>query len=446
MKPKKYIPGFFLSWYHFLLAFVSATFYRFPSRKIKVIGITGTQGKSTTVNLTGQILEEAGFKVSWISSLNIKIGDKKRINPYHMTMPGRFFIQRFLRQSLNQGCHYALLEVTSEGIIQHRHRFIDFDLAMICNLSPEHIERHGSFERYKQAKAKLFSSLAKNKRKTINRKRIKKIIVANLDDKHAEYFFKFPADEKWAYSLKSKIYPDQSEKIKIQDLKIIKTEKYQILDNGIRFIVDQTEFNLKLLGKFNIYNALASICIASSQGIGLKTSKTALEKVKGIAGRMEEIEEGQRFRVFVDLAHTPQSFKQVLQFAKTQNPEKIIAVFGSAGGGRDKWKRVELGKIAAEFCQFIVLCNEDPYDEDPDSIINDIKQGIIDSEFKMKNCFMVKDRRKAIKKALSLAERNDIVMVLGKGTEQTMVLSNKTLSWDDRRVTREELKKMLARK
>jgi len=444
MIPKKYIPGFLKSYYHFLLVVLAATIYGFPSQKIKVIGITGTQGKSTTVNLLGKILEEAGFKTSWVSSLNIKIGQKQRINPYHMTMPGRFFIQKFLRQSVNQGCDYAIIEVTSEGIIQHRHRFINFDVALFTNLSPEHIERHGSFKKYKQAKEKLFQSLSKSSKKVIDGRKIKKIIIANLDDEHVKDFLQFPADEKWGYRLKPKTQNQQLEsENQFKSLKITEAQQYQVQTKGIKFNVEHTEFNLKLLSKFNIYNALAAICAASSQGIGFNTSKNALQKTRGMAGRMEEIIRGQKFKVFVDLAHTPNSFKQVFKFARTLKPKNIIAVFGSAGGGRDKWKRPELGKIAANFCQFIVLTNEDPYDENPGEIINNIEKGVADSGFEMKNCFQVEDRRKGIKKALSLAKKDDIVMVLGKGTEQTMVVGEKTSKWDDRETTKEELEKVI---
>jgi len=146
---RKFIPNFLLSWYHFLLAFFGAVLYKFPSRGLKVIGVTGTKGKSTVVELAGQILEEAGYKVASISSIRFKIGDKEWLNNLKMTMPGRLKLQRFLKEAVDSGCQYAIIEVTSEGILQHRQRFIDFDVVVLTNLSPEHIERHGSFEKYR---------------------------------------------------------------------------------------------------------------------------------------------------------------------------------------------------------------------------------------------------------------------------------------------------------
>jgi len=438
---KKFIPSFLLNFYHYLLPMAAAFFYRFPSRDLIVIGVTGTQGKSTTVNLIGKILEEAGFKVSWISSLSLKIGREETLNPYHMTMPGRFFTQRFLRRAVEQGCQYGLVEVTSEGILQYRHRFIDFDLALFTNLAPEHIERHGSFEDYREAKIKLFKSLSKTRQKLIDNKKLKKIIIANLDDKEAEHFLKFLVDERWGYKIKSKVQSPRS-KVQSGGIRILEAKDCQVLPDGVKFSVGNVEFNLNLLGEFNIYNALAAICVALSQGIDLETCKKALEKVEEIPGRMEEISEGQRFRVFVDLAHTPGSFKQVFEFTKGLASKRVISVFGVAGGGRDKWKRTQLGKIAAEYCDFIVLCNEDPYDEDPAEIISDIEKGVKDSGFEMRNCFKIEDRRSAIRRGLELARENDVVLILGKGTEQTMVIAEKTFKWDDREIVREEFRKL----
>jgi UDP-N-acetylmuramoyl-L-alanyl-D-glutamate--2,6-diaminopimelate ligase len=395
---RKFIPHFLINWYHFLLAFLGAVFYRFPSKKLIVIGVTGTKGKSTVVNLAGRILGEAGFKVGWISSLTLKIGKKERLNPHHMTMPGRFLIQKFLREMVNEKCKYALIEVTSEGILQYRHRFINFDTAVFTNLAPEHIEAHGSFEKYKEAKGELFA-IAKN------------IHIINLDDKNADYFLNFPANKKYTYGL-----------------------------NRGDINAQNTKFKIQLLGDFNIYNALAAICIGSAQGVNLETIKKALEKVKGIPGRMEIIDEGQDFTLIVDLAHTPDSFEKVFRLVKDLPHNKIISVFGSAGGGRDKWKRPELGKIAAKYSDQIILTNEDPYDEEPIEILNQIEKGIKAENSQVQDVKIL-DRRKAIKQALQLAKSKDIILVLGKGTEQTMVIGSQKIHWDDREVVREELKK-----
>jgi len=423
---RKIIPkpifNFFQPVYHLSLGLLGALLYRFPSKKLKVIGITGTKGKSTTVYLAGKALEAAGFKVGWISSLSIKVTDKEWLNPYHLTMPGRMFIQKTLRKMVKKGCEYALIEVTSEGIKQHRHNFINFDTAVFTNLAPEHLEAHGGFENYKKAKGQLFKALKRNGK-----------LIVNLDDSNANYFLEFKAKEKIGFSIKRK-----NKELKVD--KIILGVDFQIEKTGISFTIENTRFNLKLLGIFNIYNALSAISISLLEKISLDEIKSALESIKVIPGRMEEISKGQNFRVFVDLAHTPDSFEQVFKLAKKLSQGNIISVFGSAGGGRDKWKRPELGKIASQYSDYIILTNEDPYNEDPISIVESIKQGISNSV----NFEKIMDRRQAIHKALSLAKEEDIVLILGKGTEATMVIGSRKIPWDDRRVVKEELGKLYA--
>jgi len=424
---EKIIPSFLLSSYHYLLALISAFLCGFPSRKLTVIGVTGTKGKSTTIILAGKILEEAGFKISWLTSATIKIGDKEQLNPYHMTMPGRFTIQRFLKESIRAGCKFVILEITSEGIKQYRHKFINFNTAVFTNLKPEHIEAHGSFENYRFCKGKLF-------------KTTKKIHILNFDDENSEYFLQFPAEKKLGYSLKLKA---QSAKCKVttQSLKLIEIENSQELSDGIKFIINKVSFNLKLFGEFNIYNVLAAICIGLSQGIDLEICKKALEKITTIPGRMEVVIE-KPFKVIVDLAHTPDSYEEVFKSVKAMPHNKIISVFGSAGGGRDKWKRPVLGKIAAQFSDFIILCNEDPYDENPSQILSEIKSGITNTQHPTPDTYEILDRRQAIKKALEIAKENDIVLILGKGTEQLMFLPEGKIRWDDRQITKEEFKKL----
>jgi len=401
---RKLTPEFLIGWYHLFLAGLGMIIYGNSSRKLKVIGVTGTKGKSTTIYMAGRILEQAGYKVGWISSLSIKIGQKEQINPFHITMPGRMFIQKILRQMVRAGCQYVLIEVTSEGIKQFRHRFIHFDTAVFTNLTAEHIEAHHGFENYKKAKAKLFKAL-KGQGK----------IIVNLDDDNAKYYFDFAAQEKYGYSLEK--------------------SNFKILENGIKFSVENTNFNLKLLGQFNLYNALAAIAIAKSQGIELDIAKKALEKIDKIEGRMEEIKQGQNFRIFVDLAHTPDSFEQVFKLVKNLPHQKIIAVFGAAGGGRDKWKRPKLGQLASKYCDYLILTNEDPYDENPQQIANDIVRGLGD----FKKYEIILDRRQAIEKALSIVQAQDIVLFLGKGTEATLVIGSQKNPWDDREVVKEEL-------
>lgn len=430
---KKITPSFLISWYHLILSFSGAIFYGFPSRpallgearlfgtakKLKVIGVTGTNGKSTVVDLTTRILEEAGYKTASLSSIKFKVGEKEWENALKMTMPGRFIIQKILRQAVNAGCQYAVLEVTSEGIKQHRHCFIDFETAIFTNLTPEHIESHGSFEKYRETKGKLFQIA-------------KKIHILNLDDENIEYFLQFPSEKKYGYGLKTS---NQSSSPNFQ--KIV-AKNLQVLGDGIRFSIDDVEFNLKLLGEFNISNALAAIGVGLSQGVNLETCKKALEKAKGIPGRMEEVI-SEPFKVFVDYAFTPNALQKVYETLKTLIPKpynlkpKLICVLGAAGGGRDKWKRPVLGEIAAKYCQEIIVTDEDPYDENPEAIINQVAGGAGEKARK------ILDRREAIRRALRLADEGDVVVITGKGCEPWICIADgKKTPWDDRRVVKEE--------
>ncbi len=432
---KKLTPFFVLDFYHYLLALIGVFFYGFPShlrqgfggqaRKLIVIGVTGTKGKSTTVILAGKILEEAGFKVGWISSATLKVGEKEWLNPFHMTMPGRFAIQKLIREIVDQKCRYCLIEVTSEGILQHRHKFINFNTAVFTNLKPEHIEAHGSFENYRAAKGKLFQTT-------------KKIHILNLNDENIEYFLKFPAEKKIGFTTHGELFSVGCG----EQFSVIEAKNIQLLPSGIKFSVNNIEFNLNLLGEFNIYNALAAISIGLSQGVNLITCKTALEKIRGIVGRMEVVIE-KPFTIIVDLAHTPDSFEEAFKTIKNLPHNKIIAVFGSAGGGRDKWKRPILGEIAAKYCDEIIITNEDCYNEDPMEIIEQINNGAERGKSKI---YKVLDRREAIRKSLELARPNDIVAIMGKGTEQSIYIAgNKKLPWDDREVVKEEFGKLTLR-
>lgn len=408
---RKFIPKMFLNFYYIFWSFLGALIYRFPSKDIKVIGITGTKGKTTVTHLTCDILEEAGYRVGSISSLRFKAGDKEWKNELKMTMPGRMIIQKMLRQTVDYGCEYFVLEVTSEGIKQQRHRFIDFDVAVFTNLAPEHIESHGSFEKYKEAKGELF--------------RIAKNAVINLDDENAEYFAELCGGEKYYYKLKSQSANWRTNlKTTSQMSKVL--------------IGDDMKMNLSLLGEFNIYNALAAACVGISQRIDLAVIKRALEKSKGIPGRMEVIVRDP-FTVIVDYAHTPDSLKKVYT---TRQNTKLICVLGSAGGGRDKWKRPEMGKIAAHYCDEIILTNEDPYEENPSQILSDIKNGISSIQYPVSRLHEILDRRQAIREALRIAKSGDTVIITGKGAEPWMMVRGGKIPWDDREVVREEFKKL----
>jgi len=396
---KNFLPQFVISFYHFILAFLGALIYGFPSKKLTLIGVTGTNGKTTTTEMIAAIFEKAGKKIALLNSIRFKIGEKEEINKLRMTMPGRFFIQRFLKKATKEGCEYAIIEVTSEGIKQHRHRFLDFKVAVFTNLAPEHIEAHGSFEKYREAKLKLFEAT-------------KEIHVINIEDENADYFLRTLAKKKITFGL----------------------EKGD-------FNLKNTETKIQIPGKFNLYNALAAFSVAKTLGIEEGIIKEALREFKGVPGRMEEVI-SRPFKVIVDYAFTPNALEKVYQTLinlkpKTYNPKpKIICVLGSCGGGRDKWKRPVLGELAAKYCDEVIVTNEDPYDEDPWQIIGEVAEGTKGKARK------ILDRREAIREALKLAKEGDIVVITGKGAEPSIVEKGKKIPWDDRKVVKEEFQKI----
>ncbi|MCX6760148.1 MAG: UDP-N-acetylmuramoyl-L-alanyl-D-glutamate--2,6-diaminopimelate ligase [Candidatus Nealsonbacteria bacterium] len=398
---KKFIPAFLLDFYHLSMVFSGALLYGFPGKNkgIKVIGVTGTSGKSTTVDLISRVLENAGYKVASLSTVRFKINEKEWENKLKMTMPGRMKIQKFLRKALNNKCEFVVMEVSSEGIRQNRHKFIDFDCAVFTNLSPEHIESHGSFEKYKGEKLKLFKT-AKN------------IHVINGDDKNADDFLNTGAKRKIVFGMKN------SGEILARSI--------SLKPNGTSFSVENTAFNLNLLGEFNIYNALAAIAVSGAYGIDLKTCRKALESAKGISGRMEIVLKDP-FTIIVDYAHTPDQLESAYKALSGSN---LICVLGSCGGGRDKWKRPIMGKVADKYCSRIIITNEDPYDEDPLSIINQVAKGI--------KAEKILDRKEAIRDAIKSAKPKDTVIITGKGSEPWMcVKNNKKIPWSDKNIAKE---------
>ncbi len=432
---KKLIPPFALQWYHLVLAMSAAVLYRFPSKKLIVIGVTGTNGKSSTVALIAKILEAAGHRVGATSTVSFKIGGKEWLNDKKMTMLGRFALQKMLRQMVDAGCQYAVIETSSQGIAQYRHVGIEYDVAVFTNLTPEHIEAHGGFENYKKAKQVLFASLTRHQHKVIAGKKQDKIIVANGDDKYASDFTKFPADKKILFGINT-----TEEKVVAHDLNFTKS--------GIEFSVDSIKFNLQLFGRFNIYNALAAIAVTEALGVSLDSAKMALESVVVVPGRMEMIDAGQLFSVIVDYAPEPESLRQAYQtlcdhgFINQDN--RLIHVLGSAGGGRDVARRPILGKMAGDTAYYVIVTNEDPYDDDPQAIIDNVAQGALEAGKVLdQNLFKIIDRRQAIVKALSLAQAGDVVLLTGKGSEQAICLADgKTVPWDERKIAREELQKL----
>ncbi len=421
MSIRKLIPDFISKPYHLALSFLGALFLGFPSRKIKVVGITGTNGKSTAVFMLCHILKTAGFKVAGLSSIEFRIGDEVIENKTRMTMPGRFFAQQLISKAVKAGCQYFIMEVTSQGVEQYRHAFIDFDTAIITNLTPEHIEAHKGFENYKKAKGKFFNAV-KNRH------------IVNIDDEHAEYFFNFNAREKRGYTIES-----QNSKVKSQNynLKFKILEAQNIItdqDGRTEFEIENQKIKLNLIGEYNVYNALAVISYCLSQNISLQVCAQALSNLPTIPGR-GEIVINEPFKVVVDYAFTPNALEQIYKTLKPANG-KMIAVLGSCGGGRDKWKRPVLGELADKYCDVVVITNEDPFNEDPQKIIDQVASGV-----KNKTPNKILDRCEAIKFALSSAQAGDVVIITGKGSEPSIVEKGKRIPWSDKNVVLEILNK-----
>jgi UDP-N-acetylmuramoyl-L-alanyl-D-glutamate--2,6-diaminopimelate ligase len=456
--------------YHFILSWLASLLYLWPSEKMIIIGVTGTTGKTTSVFLIAKTLETAGYKVGFTSTAMFNDGEKEWLNDKKMTMVGRFFTQRMLRKMAKHKCQYAIVETTSEGIRQFRHRFINYDILVFTGLYPEHIDSHGSFDNYKKTKGKLFAHLKKCKtkyaddKKFIHRKisglkktdlnRVKKTIIANFDDENADYFLDFWAEQKFGYA--------SGEEANIKNTNDVEIINYNITEanrDSTSFALGRsltprpsptpaagrergddklTLIRLQLLGEFNVANAMTAVCAALSQGVSEEEIKNGLEKIEGVAGRLEKIDEGQSFTVIVDYAFEPHAVEKLYKTVKLIPHKKVIHVLGSTGGGRDEARRPLLGRLAGEFADMVIVTNEDPYDDDPNLIIDQVAIGAEDKGKVLdKDLFKILDRREAIKKALESAEENDIVLITGKGSEQAICVANgEKITWDDRAVVR----------
>ena len=411
---KKIIPksifSFFQPSYHYLMALAGAIRYGFPSRDIIVIGVTGTKGKSSTTEFLNAAMEAGGKKTAMVNGIRFKIGETSAPNKFKMTMPGRMFIQKKLREAVDAKCEYFILEITSEGAKQFRHKFIDLSALIFTNLSPEHIESHGSYEQYRDAKLSIARSLENSPKKD-------RVIIANIDDREGPSFLNTKVETKIPYSLKN-------------------AEPYHTDHTGLSFTFDGEKISSHLPGIFNIYNALAAALCAKYFSVSAKNIAEGIKNMPRIRGRMEKIDAGQNFEVYVDYAHTADSLKQAYEALANKN---LICILGSTGGGRDKWKRPEMGAVADAHCSHIILTNEDPYDENPETIINEVGVGI-----KTQTPEIIMDRRDAIRKALSIAKEGDAIIITGKGTDPYIMEANgEKIPWDDARIVREDLKALL---
>ena len=378
--------------YHLLRAFTACIYFGFPSKKLTVIGVTGTDGKTTTSHMIYEILKSANKKVSLISSIHAQIGEKTYDTGFHVTTPDPVALQKFLRKVVNSDSECLVLEVTSHGLDQNRIFGVDFDFAVLTNITHEHLDYHKSFENYILAKARLFKGV--------------KVSILNLDD------------------------PTFSKIKKLANGKII---TYSI-GKKADFAPKNFPLKLKIPGEYNLSNALCAAALATQVGISKKIITKALNNFQGVKGRMEEVDMGQDYQVKVDFAHTPNGLKQALKTLKSRikgQGSRVIAVFGAAGE-RDKLKRPKMGKIAAIYADICVLTAEDPRSERVEDICWQIARGLVRSGKKEGSDFyQIYDRQKAIEFAVKLAKPGDIVVCFGKSHEKSMCFGKKEYPWDE---------------
>jgi UDP-N-acetylmuramoyl-L-alanyl-D-glutamate--2,6-diaminopimelate ligase len=406
---KRLVPGpiflVFRPWYHRVLAILGAVLYGIPGRHISVVGVTGTKGKSSTIEFLNAIFEEAGYATAIASTIRFKIASDSKPNLLRMTMAGRFFLQRFLRSAVKNRCDIAFLELTSEGAKQYRHWFLAPDALIFTNLSPEHIESHGSMEAYAKAKLAIGESLVRSRKRP-------RIIIANSDDQYGSRFLTLPVDQTVPFSLSL-------------------VEPYSLSKRGGEFTFEEERMSIQLPGIFSIMNAAAAASLASAFGIDTHTIKRGLAKLHTIPGRAQELPDAKEFTVVIDYAHTPDSLRAI--YDAYDRPRRIC-VLGATGGGRDHWKRPVMGSIAEEYCDIAILTNEDPYDESPQAIVDEIASG-----FSSKKPHIVLDRREAIREAIRLAKAGDVVLITGKGTDPNICGPRGTKTpWSDFDVARDE--------
>lgn len=425
-KLKKLVPQSLKNVYHLLTAVLANLLYGFPSRKLKVIGVTGTDGKTTTVQMITKILEEAGKKVAMASTINFQLGSEKWTNLSHYTTESSLAVQKFIAQAAQAGCEYLVLETSSHALDQHRVWGVKYEVAVITNVTREHLDYHGTIESYRKAKRKLFEMVAGNKG----------TIVVNLDMEKPQDFLDLEYVKRYGYTAQKSKINDQP------DFEIIAAENIQLGISGSSYEVQDTKCEIRLPGLFNVENALAATSVALGEGIRIETIKEALSKINGVPGRMEAVANDKGVDILVDFALTPESLEKFYSFlSSVKKPgAKIISVFGSCGD-RDKGKRPIMGEVVSKYADSIILTNDEPYYEDPLKIIEDIEKGIRNKK-ENETYFKIADRRSAIRRALHMAQAGDVVAVTGMGAEESMVVKGKKIPWNDRQVIEEELKNL----
>jgi len=407
------------------LAPLAAAFHGWPARRLRVVGVTGTDGKTTTAHLIAAVLESAGRRCALLSSAELRSGGRARVNATHMTTLEAPEVQAFLAEALRTGDRWAVLEASSHGLALHRVDACAFDVAVFTTLGCDHLDFHGSLEEYRAAKGCLFRLLGEAADKGVP-----KTAVLNADDPASDYFRGLTAASVVTYGLEAPA----------------DVTAHDVHAEGLAMSFElagpfgAVPVKTRLAGRYNVYNCLAAAAVGLSQGLSAEEVKRGLESVSGVPGRMEIIDAGQPFSVVVDIASTPQALANVLGVLRPACRGRLWAVFGCAGE-RDPGRRDGMGRVAGELADFVVLTNEDPRSEDPDAIIEAIAAGLRESGRREGDDFVrIPDRRQAIAYAFERAGGDDVVLLAGKGSEQTMVFGDQHVPWDERTVARQRLK------
>ncbi|MBK9713734.1 MAG: UDP-N-acetylmuramoyl-L-alanyl-D-glutamate--2,6-diaminopimelate ligase [Kouleothrix sp.] len=422
------------------LAPIAAAFYGYPGAAMRVVGITGTDGKTTTTFLTSAVLEAGGHTTGLMGTVDFKVAGRQWANDTRQSTPEAPEVQALLREMVGAGCDYAVLESTSHALSARWNRLGGalFDVALLTNVTHEHLDFHGSVEQYRRDKARLFEMLGETFERSNVRtfKRSNKVAIVNADDPHHRMFLDAaPASaERLTYAVNSPADVRAYDVVSSQD--------------GLRFRVEtpwgRARLNLKLTGDFNVANALAALTVGLAEGVPIDAAARALEAIPGVRGRMERIEQGQPFTVLVDYAHTPGAFEKLMGIVRPLTRGQLIAVFGSAGE-RDREKRAIQGEVAARYCDLLVLTDEDPRLEDRDAIIAEIAQGVEranQTRAEPRPHLRIPDRPAAIRAAFERARPGDIVLLLGKGHEGCIFYGNEKIPWDEAGAARAALRAM----
>ncbi|MCG0274728.1 MAG: UDP-N-acetylmuramoyl-L-alanyl-D-glutamate--2,6-diaminopimelate ligase [Thermosediminibacteraceae bacterium] len=392
------------------LSEASSLFFGKPAEKLKVVGVTGTNGKTTTTYLIKAILDEAGYSTGVVGTIGVRIKD--RLLPSERTTPESLELNHIFSEMLKEGVEYVSMEVSSHSLKLHRVDHINFEVGVFTNLTQDHLDFHINFEDYYASKKKLFS---------LSRK-----AVINVDDESGRRLCRELNIPVLTYAIEEKAD--------------VKAENVTINESGVSFDVcaldKRKKIRYRVPGRFSVYNSLAAISACLILGVDLDTIAEALEKVKGVPGRFEPVDEGQDFTVIVDYAHTPDGLENVLSTIKSFARGRIITVFG-AGGDRDRGKRPLMGRVVSEYSDYFIITSDNPRSEDPEAIIDDIEKGVSENS----KYERMPDRKEAIKRAIELASEGDVILIAGKGHENYQIIKDKVLPFDDREVAREFLKK-----